>query len=356
MKSLLPLFLLAACSGGGAPDAKTDAKKPEAAPAPAPQELNVYIWTNYHSEEAVKRFEKENNVRVTFDLYDNNEVIEQKLQTGAAPYDVVVPTDYMVSSLVKQGLLLALDTAKLPNLQHIDPAVDTVFTAGEARYGVPYLWGTTGFAYRTDKVANPLDSWKALFDPAYKGKIVMLDDMREAFGAALHVDSKSINSTAEAEIAAAKKHLIAQKELVLAYDSSDFSGKIQSGDAVVVQGYSGELATVARESAGTIRYVVPKEGATLAVDNLAIPKAARNVEMAHKFINFMLDPQVSAETTNATGYATANLAARSKVKPELLNDPAVFPPSEILSRCEALKDLGAFTPQLDAAWTEVKAN
>lgn len=352
MIRLFPVLLMVACSG--------DAPKPEAPkgepPKAAPKELNVYIWTNYHSEAAVKRFEQENNVKVTFDLYDNNEVIEQKLQTGAAPYDVVVPTDYMVRSLIKQDLLQPLDVAQIPNLVNIDPAVDTVYTAGQPRYGAPYLWGTTAFAYRTDKISNPLDSWQALFDPAYKGKVVMLDDMREAFGAALHADGKSINSTNEAEIEAAKKRLVAQKPLVLAYDSSDFAGKIQAGDGWLVHGYSGELAKVARESGGTIKYVVPKEGATLAVDNLVIPKAAKNVEMAHKFINFLLDPEVAADTTNVTGYATANLPGKAKVKPELLNDPAVFPPAEILSRCEALQDLGEFTPKLDSAWTEVKAN
>lgn len=354
MKTPLALSLLLtliAC-GGGEPAATptAEAPKPE-----APAELNVYIWTNYHSDAAIKRFEAENNVKVTIDTYDNNEVIEQKLQSGAAPYDIVVPTDYMVRSLTKQGLLLPLDESKLSNLANINPALDRVQGPGEPRHSVPYLWGTTGFAYRVDKVGGDLDSWNALFDPKFKGRVVMLDDVRETFGAALRTMGKSINSTDPADIEAAKKKLQAQKELILAYDSSDFAGKIAAGDGWVVHGYSGELARVARESAGTIKYIVPKEGASLATDNLAIPKASRNPELAHKFINFMMDPDIAADTANVTGYATANKAALPKVKPELLNDPAVYPPDEVLAKCESINDLGEFMPTLDLAWTEVKA-
>lgn len=348
--ALFVSLVLAACSGG-------EAEKPKADEAPkpaAPAELNVYIWTNYHSPEAVARFEKEHNAKVQIDTYDNNEVIEQKLQSGTAPYDIVVPTDYMVTALTKQGLLTPLDEARLPGLANLEPALDKGKVDG-VRTGVPYLWGTTGFAYRTDKVSGKLDSWAAVFDATYKGRIVMLDDMRENFSAALRVLGKPANSTDPADIEAAKKKLAAQKKLVLAYDSSDFAGKIQAGDGWVVQGYSGELANVARESGGTIVYVVPKEGATLAVDNLAIPKAAKNVDLAYRFIEFMLQPDVAAETANVTGYPTANKAARGAIKPEMANDPAVYPPEEVLKLCEPIADLGDKTPLYDAAWTEVKA-
>lgn len=353
MNRLLVLVaLLTACAGGDTP--KTEV--PQEPPKPAgPTELNVYIWTNYHSPAMIERFEKEFNARVQIDTYDNNEVIEQKLQSGAAAYDIVVPTDYMVASLTKQGLLLELDEARLPNLKHLDPVLDNTKALTGKRTGVAYLWGTTGFAYRTDKVSEKLDSWNAVFDPKYKGKVVMLDDMRECFNAALRVMGKDPNTTDPADIEAAKKKLQAQKPLLLAYDSSDFAGKIQAGDGWVVQGYSGELANVARESGGTITYVVPKEGATLAVDNLAIPKSSKNVDLAYSFINFMLDPEVAADTANVTGYATANRTAREKIKPELVNDPAVYPPDEVLRNCQPIKDLGDKTPLYDAAWTEVKA-
>jgi spermidine/putrescine-binding protein len=353
MTRTLPLLLvLAACSGGEAPKKDTKAEPPKPA---GPTELNVYIWTNYHSDAMVKRFEQEHNAKVTIDTYDNNEVIEQKLQAGAAPYDIVVPTDYMITTLQKQDLLLPMDATKLTNLKNIDPQLDRLTKPGETRYSVPYLWGTTGYAYRTDKIKEPLDSWKAVFDSKYKGKIVMLDDIRETFGAALRVDGKSMNTTDEAALNAAKAKLIAQKKLLLAYDSSDFAGKIQSGDGWVVQGYSGELATVARDSGGTIKYVVPVEGGTLAIDNLAIPKASKHPELALEFINFMMDPDVAADTTNVTGYPTANAAAKAKIKPEILNDPGVYPPSDILGRCEPTLDLGDKTPMLDAMWTEIKA-
>ena len=347
---LTGLLALAACSGAE----QTSTSPGTEAKAPV-QELNLYIWTNYHSPAAIARFEKEFNAHVNIDLYDNNEVIEQKLQSGQAPYDIVVPTDYMVLSLARQGLLQPLDESKLPNLKNLDPAFDKLKAEGGPRYNVGYLWGSTGFAVRTDKISAPIDSWTALFDPQYKGRVVMLDDMREVFAAALHTEGASINSKDPAQIEAAKQKLIKQKELVLAYDSSDFAGKIQAGDGWLVQGYSGELARVARASNGTIKYVVPKEGCSIATDNLVIPTAAKHAELAHQFINFMLDPDVAADTTNVTGYATSNLAGKPLIQPELLNDPAVFPPAELLSKCEFLMDLGDFTPTLDAAWTEIKA-
>jgi spermidine/putrescine-binding protein len=356
MKLVVSLIAVLTLTGCGNDTKKSEAPKQAEAPKPTtPTELNVYIWTNYHSDAMVKRFEQEHNAKVTIDTYDNNEVIEQKLQSGAAPYDVVVPTDYMITTLQKQDLLLPLDASKLSNLKNLDPQLDRLSAPGQPRYSVPYLWGTTGFAYRTDKIKEPLDSWKAVFDPKYKNKIVMLDDIREAFGAALRIDGKSMNTTDEAALQSAKKKLVAQKKLLLAYDSSDFAGKIQSGDAWVVQGYSGELARVARESNGTIKYVVPVEGGTLAIDNLAIPKASKHPDLALEFINFMMDPDVAADTTNVTGYPTANAAAKGKIKPEILNDVGVYPPGDILARCESTLDLGDKTPALDAMWTEIKA-
>lgn len=342
---------LVACSGSS----EEKAGPTEAAPAEK-QVLNVYNWTNYHSPAAIQKFEEQFNAKVNMDLYDNNEVIEQKLQSGQAPYDIAVPSDYMVVSLARQGLLLPMDESKLPNLANLDPTFDRLKEAGGPRYNVAYLWGTTGFAYRTDKVTEPIDSWNAVFDDKYKGRIVMLDDMRETFAAALRTLGHSINTTDPAAIEAAKQKLIKQKELVLAYDSSDFAGKIQAGDGWLVQGYSGELARVARESNGTVKYIIPKEGASLYYDSLVIPKASKNPDLAHAFVNFMLDPDIAADTTNVTGYATANMGARAKIKPELVNDPAVFPPAELVSKCEFIGDLGEFTPTLDAAWTEIKAN
>jgi spermidine/putrescine-binding protein len=346
------LLALAACSS------PTKAPTPKAAPpkSAAKAELNVYIWTNYHSEKAVERFEKENNAKVVIDTYDNNEVIEQKLQAKTAPYDIVVPTDYMVTALARQELLLPLDEKRLPDLVNIDPQLDWSKAQGLKRYSVPYLWGTSGFAYRTDKLKGIVDSWAPLFDPTWKGRVVMLDDMREDFAVALKSLGYSANTTDENQLLAARDKLVKQKPLVLAYDSSDFAGKIQAGDGWVVHGYSGELARVARASEGKIVYVVPKEGTLMGIDNLAIPKAARNVDLAYKFIEFMLKPDIAAQTTDATGYPTANKAARPMIKPEIANDPAVYPPPEVLAKCELLQDLGEKTARLDELWTEVKAH
>lgn len=345
--ALLALIAAAACR-----PSEQAATAERAAPT---EELNVYIWTNYHSPAAIARFEQQHSARVNVELYDNNEIIEQKLKSGQSSYDVVVPSDYMVISLTRQGLLQPLDEALLPNLRNLDPAFDRLKADGGPRYSASYLWGTTGIAYRTDRVKAPIESWSALFDPDYRGHIVMLDDMREAFGAALHTANASINSRDPAVIDAARQRLLEQRPLVLAYDSTGFAERLDQGEAWLVQGYSGELASVARASQGAIRYVVPREGCSITTDNLAIPASAQHVALAHAFINYLLDPAVAAETTDHTGYATTNAAARALVRPDLLDDPAVFPPPEALNRCEFPMDLGEFEPTLDAAWREIRA-
>ena len=344
----LLLVLLAAATA-----CKQETGSKNAAETSEPTPLYVYIWTNYHSPAAIARFEKAHHARVVIDTYDTNEVIEQKLQSGVAPYDVVVPSDYMVRTLAKKGLLLPLDASKLPGLAGLDPALD--FGRGAPRFAVPYMWGTTGFAYRTDKIPDALDSWAALYDPRWKRKIVLLDDMREVYVTALKLGGHSLNATTAVALEDARRRLTAQRPLVLAYDSTDFAGKLRAGDAWIAHGYSGELARVSRDSGGKIRYVVPKEGATLAVDGLAIPRAAKHVDLAYAFLAFNLDPAVAAEVSNHTGYPTANAAARAQVKPELLADPAVYPGRDVLSRCEPFADLGETLTTLDTAWTELKA-
>lgn len=345
--ALLPLAALWAC----APSEQATAGRL----ASPDQELNVYIWTNYHSPAAITRFEALHGARVHVETYDNNEIIEQKLKSGQATYDVVVPSDYMVISLTRLGLLQPLDESLLPNLRNLDPAFDRLKADGGPRYSASYLWGTTGIAYRADRVKAPIESWSALFDPDYRGHIVMLDDMREAFGAALHTANASINSRDPAVIDAARRRLVEQRPLVLAYDSTGFAERLTEGEAWLVQGYSGELASVARASSGAIRYVVPREGCSITTDNLAIPASAPHIALAHAFIDYLLDPAVAAETTNYTGYATTNAAARHLVRPDLLGDPAVFPAPDALNRCEFPMDLGDFEPTLDAAWREIRA-
>jgi spermidine/putrescine-binding protein len=349
MKRFLPLapFVIGASlllSCGGAQEAEAPAKT-----------VNVYIWTNYLPQDVVADFERETGIEVNVDTYDSNESILEKLQSGVAGYDVVVPSDYMMKILIPQGLLAEIDPARLPNRKNLDPRfLDQKYDPGN-RYSLPYLWGTTGIGYNKEKIKEPIDSWAALFDERYAGRILMLDDMREAFGAALKLMGRSINEKDPAMLRKAAARLEKQKRLVRTYNSSDFANLLAAGDVDVAQGWNGELAEAVDAAPDRLAYVVPKEGGTLWIDNLAIPRTARNVGSAHVFFDFLMRSEIAARIVNDVHYAGANQAAFDSVDEKIRTNPAIYPPQEVLDRCELIEDLGDTTPLLDELWTEIKA-
>jgi spermidine/putrescine-binding protein len=336
----LVLPLLAAC-GGGEPATE--------------RRVNIYIWTNYLPPDVVADFEKETGIQATVDTYDSNEALLAKLQSGVADYDVVVPSDYMIKVMIPEGLLRPIDPARLPGMANLDPRfLNQKYDPGN-RHSIPYLWGTTGIGYDKTKVAAPLDSWRAVFDPRYAGRILMLDDVREAFGAALRLMGRSINETDPTVLRRAAGMLREQKRLVKTYNSSDFANLLAAGDVDIAQGFNGELAEVVAKAPERLAYVIPKEGGTLWVDSLAMPKTARHVDAAYAFLQFVLRPEIAARIVNGAHYAGANRAAHDRIDAAIRDDPAIYPPQEILDRCELIEDLGDTTQLLDQLWTEVKA-
>ncbi len=301
----------------------------------------------------IEQFEKETGISVNLDTYDSNEALLEKLQTGVSKYDVVVPSDYMVQILIKQNLLQKIDRQKIPNLKYINKRFLNLEFDPENNFSVPFFWGTTGFAYRKDKLGEVPNSWKTLFNEKYAGKILMLDDMRECFAVALKLLGHSINETDTSVLLKAKELLMKQKKLVKQYNSSGFDQAILSGDVWIAHGWSGQLVKIS-ETDTNIVYVLPEEGGTLWIDNLAIPKSAENVENAHKFINFLLKPEISARVSEFSGYATVNDSAKKFVNPKYLTHQR-YPDEEALKNFELMKDLGKVTKLLDRFWTEIKS-
>jgi spermidine/putrescine-binding protein len=193
-----------------------------------------------------------------------------------------------------------------------------------------------------------------MFDPKYSGKIMMLKDMRECFTAALKVMSKSVNEKDPGVLRLAADMLKEQKKLVKAYDSDNFAEELRRGTVVLAQGYNGQLAKLVAEEPDKFAYVVPKEGATVWIDNICIPAKSPNSDAAHAFINYLLEPEIGARIVNAANYASANQAAREKIKPEILNNPNVYPPDEVLKRCEFMEHLGKAGAVQAALWREIK--
>jgi spermidine/putrescine transport system permease protein len=321
----------------------------------AERQLNLYIWSNYIYPETVRKFEERMKARVNIDLFDSVEAMLAKVQAGNAGYDVIVTTNYAIEVLGRgQNLLRGLDHSALPHLVNIDPRfLNQDFDPGNAT-SVPYLWGTCGIAYRRSRVGT-VDSWAALWDPRYKGRILMVDDARETLGAALKWKGESLNTTDREALESARRLLIEQRPLVRAYDSANYDDKLLAGDVWLAQGWSGQFAkAMARDP--DITYVLPKEGASFSVDNLAILADAPHPELAHAFLDFTMEAEIAAEICRTTYYSTPNRAAVALLPEEMRRNPAIFPPEEMLARAELIRELGEATVLYDRMWTEVKTS
>jgi spermidine/putrescine transport system permease protein len=314
--------------------------------------LNLYIWSNYIAPETVQKFEKRYGVRVNVDLYDTNEALLAKVQTGNVAYDVLCPSNYPIQILLEQNLLRPLDLSALPHLVNIDPRfLNRDYDPGN-RHSIPYVWGTCGIGYRKSKTGK-LDSWAAMWDPRFKQRILMVDDARETFGAALKWKGHSLNSKDTTLLAEAQRLLIEQKKLVKVYDSANYHDVLLSGDVWLAQGWNGQFAKV-MDHEPDIEYLIPKEGASLFIDSLVIPASAPHPELAHKFIDFVLEAEIGAEICRTMRYSTPNRAAIPLLPPEIRDNPAIFPSDDVVSRLELIEDLGEATVLYDRLWTEVK--
>jgi spermidine/putrescine transport system substrate-binding protein len=334
--------VLAACSPGANEQGKAK-----------PVTLHLFTWSDYTEETVVRQFEERFGIKVVTDTFGSNEELLAKLQGGAAGYDVVVPSDYMVSILVKQGRLAELDPAKIPNLAHVFTHLKGLYYDPKNTYSIPYLWGTTGIGYNADLVSPPPDSWQALWDERYKGRISLLNDEREVFGMALRAAGESLNAAEPAKLNAAKARLMAQKALVKTYTSENYDQLLVSGEVALAHGWSGTIMRAAAERS-SIKYVIPKEGGTIWQDNLCVLKSSQHKGEATLFINFLLEPQVAALITTKVKYASASEEARLFVPKEIAQNPAIYPPDAVVSRLEWIKDVGEAIKAYDRAWTELK--
>jgi spermidine/putrescine transport system substrate-binding protein len=313
------------------------------------KELNVYNWSDYIAEDTIANFEKEFGVKVTYDTYESNEEMVAKLQAGASGYDIIVPSNYIVPVVVATGLAGLLIKKYIPNLANLAPTfVNPVFDPGN-EHAIPYQWGTSGYAWRTDKIPGSPDSWGIFLDSKYKGKMTQMDDMRDVIGAWLRYRGKSLNSIDPAELAQAKTDALAAKKNLKAYISAPVKGQLISGDVWVAQLWNGDTAQAKKEQPN-LGYVVPKEGCTIWTDSMVITSSAPHRRAAHEFINYVLRPDVGAAISNTTGYGSPNEAAMAK-----LEIPVPYPTAEEFQRLEYQKDLGEAGPLWDQIWTEIKS-
>jgi len=319
--------------------------------------LYLLNWADYIPEGLVKKFEKETGAKVVLDTFESPEAMLAKLKAGAdREFSLVVAPDYYVLQMAREGLVAPLDKGRLRNLANLDPFFqDPPYDPG-LQHSVPYLWGTTGLAYREDLVRGPVDSYAVLFDPkAQVGPFLLLDEMRETIGAALRYLGYSVNATDPEALEKAKELLIAAKARSVGFAGGvEALNRILGGDAALSLAYSGDVLQARQEDA-RLRYAIPKEGGTLWTDALVVLKRGPSQDLAYRFIDFLLRPENAAELAAYTRYATPVVQAIPLLPEEMRQDPAVFPPEEVRARLEYLKDLGPEIALYDRVWTEVKA-
>jgi spermidine/putrescine transport system substrate-binding protein len=333
----------------------------------AEQTLHLFNWNDYIAEATVADFEKACGCKVVQDYYSSTEEMMAKLQAGATGYDVVIPTQNAVQALIKQNYLEPLDKAALPNIKNADAGfLNRSYDKGNT-YSVPYAFTTTLIGYNETKLAalgvNPGD-WSVIFDPKVlekiRGKVTVMDDAEELFGAALKYLGYSANDRDEKHLREAQQTIMKAKPYWAAFNSSSYIKELTVGNIWVAHGYSSDMMQARNDAkaAGrdfSVNLVLPKQGAVLALDNMVIPKTAPNKKLAHQFINFMMDGKNAAGLTNEIGAGNPNAAAIEFIDPEIKQLTAIFPDKATLAKLETLEATSAKDRRLiNKLWTEIK--
>lgn len=330
--------------------------RPRATLAAEEPKLNFYNWDTYIGDTILGDFKDASGISVTMDLFADNDELFAKLKEGNPGYDVIVPTNDYAERMIQAGMIVPLDHSLLPNFKNLDPAFqDAAFDPGR-KYTMPYMWGTIGIGYRKSKVAEPPTSWKVVFDSdQYSGRIALLSEATTMIGLALKYLGHSYNSTDPAEIAAAEALLIKQKPHIKTFAEDNGQDLLLAEEVDLCTEWNGDMLQVIAED-DDLAYLVPDEGGYLWQDTLAIPTGAPHPMNAHAFLDFLMIPEVAAANAEYIQFGTPNAAGRALTSPEYRDNPAIFPPAEIVAKSEAGLYLGEDRVRLlNDAWTRILA-
>ncbi|MFD2183562.1 polyamine ABC transporter substrate-binding protein [Rhodoplanes azumiensis] len=335
--------------------------------------VNVYNWSDYIAPDVVEAFSRETGIKVRYDTFDSNDTLETKLLAGKSGYDVVVPSAFFLERQIKAGVFVPLDKAKLPNLKNAWPEIEARVATHDPgnRYSVNYLWGTVGIGYNVAKAREILgsdatiDSWDIVFKPEslarFKGcGVHMLDSADDIMPAALHWLGLDPNSADPKDLERAAEVLTKVRPSVRKFHSSEYLNALASGEICLVVGFSGDIMQAKKRAAEakngvTVGYAIPKEGAQMFFDQLAIPKDAEHVAEAHAFIDYLMRPDVAAKNAGAVSYANGNLASQPLIDKAVLEDKSIYPDAAVMSRLYTNKARDAKTTRLmNRLWTRVK--
>ena len=327
--------------GGGGPEEKV---------------LNLYNWSDYVAKSTIPNFQKQTGITVTQDYFSSNEELLAKLQAGGTGYDVIVPSDYMISIMIKSDVLEPLDMSKIPNFKNVGENYKGLPYDPDNQYSVPYQWGTTGILYNKKRLGKLEPSWDPMWDPDSKGMIGMLNDERETPGAALYKLGYSVNATKKEQLDEAEAELKKQKPLLRGYfDSTQNRPAVINGDLLLGHVFSGD-AFLAMAQDDDLDYLIPEPAATRWTDNMAIPKGAEHPDNAHKFINYILGAKAGAALSNYTYYNTPNQAALPMIDNALKDLPGYELGASVFDRLQIIEDVGATTREYSTLFTSVKSS
>jgi spermidine/putrescine transport system substrate-binding protein len=319
---------------------------------PSKEKLYLFSWSEIFKPELIKEFEEEFDCEVILAIYDSNESMYAKLKLGATGYDLIFPSSYYLNILSQQRMIQPLDIKKIPNVSLLD---STYYKETYPIMGVPFLIGFSGLAYRQDRLREIEPSWNIFARKDLKGRMTMLNDFRDALGAALKFLGYSINSKDPEEINKAADQLIKWKKNLAKFESEQYKSGIATAEFLVVQGHTIDISKLRKEDPNVI-FIYPKEGAIMAIDYMAIPEGAKNPNLAHAFINFMLDSNNAAKNMAHINALIPVFPSYEILESNLKQDPILFPPPEAAEKMEVIQDLGDATLLYFQAWDKVKAS
>lgn len=336
----------------------SSASTPTSSGGSAENTLHIYTWADYRDEELVAQFTEATGIRVVVDLYDSNETMLAKLQAGSgSAYSILYPSDYMVTQMVEADLLTPLDLSRIQGLdQMLDQWRNPAYDPGNA-HSIPFSWGTTGLLYNRELVSTPPEDWSYLWDnqTALSRRLTLLEDVRETLGAVLKSLGYSYNATDPAQLEAAFNRLMALKPDLAAFKSFGFEEELLGGDLMVVMSYSVDAIAATLED-DRMAYVIPASGSSVWTDTMVIPKGAPTANAAYQWINFVLQPEVSKDTVERLYCATPNANAYERLSAELKANKNLFPPADLLAKCEGIAPVGDAITLYDRYWTQVTSS
>lgn len=345
MKKILSLslvFILIACtlilSGCGSDPSKV---------------IRVFNASEYIGEDVIEKFEQETGYKVVYSEFASNEDMYTKIKTTS--YDVLIPSDYMIDRLIREDLVQPLDFNNIPNYQYVNETFKNPYYDQDNKYSVPYMWSTVGILYDGNKVKDEVNDMSIMWNEKYKGKIFMLDSVRDSIGMTLKKLGYSVNSSADAELESAKSELLTQRPLVLGYVTDEVKDKIISGEGYMGLVYSGEAGKAISEK-DSLKYAIPENGTIYCVDAMVVPKNAQNKVGAESFINYMHKPEIAAQNALETFYGCTNTEGLKLLPDEIKNNKGLYPDDVVLKKSEMLVSDDKINQKYLEIWNEIMAS